>query len=152
MNQSDFYQQSNDFKLSSSRPKVVVGVLIYKDNEILLGTGKKFKGKWVLFGGHLEMGETLEECAIKEAKEETNLDVKNPKFICYVQSIGSQEFTMKKHFIFMNFSVEAKKKEVSLAENEIQEYKWFSFDEILEQDLNTSTRETIEIFLEGRKE
>ena len=31
---------------------------------------------WSLPGGHLEEGESLEECAAREAKEETSLDVR----------------------------------------------------------------------------
>ena len=36
-------------------------------------------GKWNAPGGHFEDGETPEECAIREVKEETGLTIKNPK-------------------------------------------------------------------------
>ena len=34
-----------------------------------------FKDMWALPGGRLEDDETIEQCAIREAKEETNLDI-----------------------------------------------------------------------------
>lgn len=53
-------------------------VLIRKGNEILLVHARNFKGTFnSLVAGFLETGETLEECAIREVKEETGLDIKN---------------------------------------------------------------------------
>ncbi|MDF2577890.1 MAG: MutT/nudix family protein [Chlamydiales bacterium] len=59
----------------SSIVKVGVGTLIFKDDQILLGLrkGKHNPGYWCFPGGHLEFGETPEECAIRETKEETGL-------------------------------------------------------------------------------
>ena len=37
------------------------------------------EGKWNGLGGKFELGETPEECAIRELKEESGLTVKNPK-------------------------------------------------------------------------
>lgn len=144
------YRQSDDFKLSDSRPKVVVGVLIYNsEGKIFLATGEKFKNKWVLIGGHVEFGETLEDAVKKEAKEETNLVVENVEFITYIESVGSKEFTMKKHFIFLNFSVLAKEIQNIKICNELSDFKWIDPKEALEAlDLNSSTRTTIEKFLE----
>ncbi len=37
------------------------------------------EGKWNGLGGKFEDGETPEECAIREVKEESGLTIKNPK-------------------------------------------------------------------------
>lgn len=66
--------------------KVGIGVMIIKDNRILLGhriaggkdTGGIFEpDSWCLPGGKQEYDETIFECAKREVKEETNLDVWN---------------------------------------------------------------------------
>ncbi|MFM9634943.1 nucleotide triphosphate diphosphatase NUDT15, partial [Streptomyces galilaeus] len=58
--------------------RVGVGCLVVNDqNHILLGLrlGEYGKGTWGMPGGHLEFGETIEECCVREVKEETDLDV-----------------------------------------------------------------------------
>ncbi|KAK9054191.1 hypothetical protein SSX86_025269 [Deinandra increscens subsp. villosa] len=61
-------------------PEVGVGVFILKDNKILLGRRRSLyvaANTYGLPAGHLELGETYEECAAREVKEETGLDIKN---------------------------------------------------------------------------
>ncbi len=47
------------------------GIVYYKDKILML---RKKNGDWVLPKGRIEDGETLEETAIREVKEETNVD------------------------------------------------------------------------------
>jgi 8-oxo-dGTP diphosphatase len=55
--------------------KIGVGVLIHRENNLLMGLRRKAHGmgSWSFPGGHLEYGETPEECAIRETQEETGL-------------------------------------------------------------------------------
>ena len=57
------------------RPKVGVGVFIRQGNCILLGLrkGKHASGTWSNPGGHLEGGESFEQCALRETEEETGI-------------------------------------------------------------------------------
>ncbi len=48
--------------------------ILNQDNEVLLQK-RGDKNKWGFPGGALEIGESIEECAIREVKEETGLDV-----------------------------------------------------------------------------
>tara|TARA_Y100001936_G_C15580416_1_gene411759 strand:+ start:95 stop:553 length:459 start_codon:yes stop_codon:yes gene_type:complete len=63
-----------------------LGTLVYLQRNkqtLMLHRVKKaqdfHKGKWNGLGGKLEPGETPEECAIREVKEESGFDVTNPR-------------------------------------------------------------------------
>ncbi|CAF4942866.1 unnamed protein product, partial [Rotaria sp. Silwood2] len=59
------------------------------------------KGSYQLPGGHLEYGETFEECAQRELKEETNLDCLSSSFklVHVTNTIFSQEDGLSKHYV-----------------------------------------------------
>ncbi|MCK4427326.1 MAG: NUDIX hydrolase [candidate division Zixibacteria bacterium] len=59
-------------------PVPAAGVVIEKDNRILLVKRKyePYKGDWCFPAGFMEYDESPEQCAIRETKEEINLDVK----------------------------------------------------------------------------
>ncbi len=83
-----------------NRPKVGIGVILENsNNEILIG---KRKGSHApLFsipGGHLELGETFEEAAIKEVFEETGLQISDPKVISVTNNLRTYQHE-NKHYI-----------------------------------------------------
>ena len=59
-------------------PKIIVGVLPFKGDRVLLCKRdiEPGFGKWTLPSGFMEMGESLEEGAKREALEEANLKIK----------------------------------------------------------------------------
>jgi 8-oxo-dGTP diphosphatase len=59
-------------------PKVVAGTLFTIDKSVvLLRRGvEPAMGKWVFPGGYVDRGESVEEAAIRETKEESQLEVK----------------------------------------------------------------------------
>jgi ADP-ribose pyrophosphatase YjhB (NUDIX family) len=61
-----------------SNPKIIVGVLPAYENKILLCKRniEPGYGKWTIPSGFMELGESLEEGAKREAFEEANLDIK----------------------------------------------------------------------------
>ncbi len=65
-------------------PKITVDALILLENESIILIKRKnwpFKDYWAIPGGFVELGETLENAVIREAKEETSLDVEPIKII-----------------------------------------------------------------------
>lgn len=68
-----------------STPRVGVGVLILNNaQEVLLTLRKRppESGHWSIAGGKVEFMETLEETAVREAREETGLDVELVRLLC----------------------------------------------------------------------
>ena len=79
-------------------PKVGIGVLIFNDQKILLGKRKGSHGadSWSPPGGHLEFGESFEDCAVREVKEETGLALSHPEFLAVTNDIFTEE---NKHYV-----------------------------------------------------
>ena len=59
--------------------------MLYKDDEVLVINRTKSDWPGLSFpGGHVEKGESLEGAVIREMKEETGLDIKNP-ILCAIK-------------------------------------------------------------------
>jgi 8-oxo-dGTP pyrophosphatase MutT (NUDIX family) len=68
--------KKKDLELKGEKNHAQV-VIINDNGEVCLVSRKKDHTDFGLVGGKLDEGETFEEAAIREAKEETGLDVKN---------------------------------------------------------------------------
>jgi len=64
------------------RPVVGIAVVICRGKSVLMGKRKGDVGKntWAFCGGHLEGGETFEDCARREAEEETGILLESVEF------------------------------------------------------------------------
>jgi ADP-ribose pyrophosphatase YjhB (NUDIX family) len=90
-------------------PLVGVGVMLTRDNSLLL-VKRKFDpdaGYWAIPGGHLDLGERLENAAEREAYEETGLIVIVSKLAGIIDKIlyddgGKVEY----HYVLINYFVE----------------------------------------------
>lgn len=81
-------------------PTVGLGIILVNDDgKILIGkrTGSHAK-KYSIPGGHLETGETFEAGAIREIKEETNLDIRDPKVIAVTNNLETYR-NEGKHYV-----------------------------------------------------
>ena len=70
-------------KKVGNKPIIGVGatILIFNDKNELLLNLRSDTGDWGIPGGLKELNETIEECAIREIKEETNLEVSDLKLL-----------------------------------------------------------------------
>ena len=64
-------------------PALTVDTIIIEDSKIVLikRLNDPYKNHWALPGGFVEYGETVENAAVREAKEETGLDIKLEKLV-----------------------------------------------------------------------
>jgi 8-oxo-dGTP diphosphatase len=82
----------------NKRPQVGIAVVVVKDNQILIGKRKYSHGDgtWAFPGGHLEYGESIEDCAAREVLEETGVRIKNLRLGPYTNDIFENE---DKHYV-----------------------------------------------------
>ena len=69
-------------------------------------TDTTFKGTWSLPGGHLEFGETFEQCAVRETAEETGLELEDVEFLTAIETMFETE---GKHYVTILMTAVAKK-------------------------------------------
>ena len=69
--------------------KVGIGVIIKdKEGQVLIGKRKgSHAQKYSIPGGSLHVGETFEKAATREVKEETDLNIQNPKVIAVTNNL-----------------------------------------------------------------
>lgn len=125
-------------------PEVTIGVLIFnQEGKIFLMRSPKWKGKYVIPGGHVELGETIEQAIKRETKEETNLDIYDIQFITYQEFIFEDSFYKKKHFIFLNYACKTKDDSSVILNEEGTEYIWATLDEALKLSIESYSKNVI---------
>lgn len=108
---------SPDYLGYVERERVATRAIIIKDDKILLGYEAK-PDQYIIPGGGLEKGETLDECVVREVKEETGLIIEPIK--CYLEI--TELFLTIKHINYYYFvSITSETGETSLTQGEINE-------------------------------
>ena len=131
-------------------PEPTVGVFIFNlKGELLLLQSHKWPGMYVVPGGHVELGERIAEAAVREAKEETGLDIYDLEFINFQEFIYDPAFWKQRHFIFFDYAAKTDSIDVVL-NNEAQEYVWVELGEALNLNLDTYTRFSIDTYLKKK--
>lgn len=115
--------------------KVGIGVYIFNDKkQVLLGLRKSphGQGTWCPPGGHLEFGESFEQGTIREAKEETNLDIL-PQDLKLSGTTNDFFEETGKHYITIHMSCYKYSGEVKIMEhNKCEKWTWFDLDKLPE--------------------
>lgn len=115
--------------MENRRPKVGIGIVVVKDNLVLLGKrkGAHGSGDWAFPGGHLEFGETPHTCAYRELLEETGLTA-----TCILPGPWTNVvFDEDKHYVtlFMLVTEFSGKPEV-LEPHKCENWEWFEWDNL----------------------
>lgn len=117
-----------------SRPMIGVGVLIWRDKKLLLG--KRLLNDrqnnhvfcWQFPGGHLESNESTIECAQREVREETGLE------IMAIRHIGMTDKTFSmagRQYITLMVSSEYKSGEAKILEpDKCADWQWFDYRQL----------------------
>ena len=117
-------------------PEPTVGVFIFNPSgELLLLKSHKWPGRYVVPGGHVELGEHIEEAAVREAKEETGLDIYDLEFILFQEFIYDPSFWKPRHFIFFDYAGKTQSTGVQL-NDEAEEYIWVRLEAAVQLPLD----------------
>ena len=130
-----------------SRPQVGVGVVLLRQGKVFLAKrqGSHGEATWASAGGHLELGETLEECARREALEEFGVQVANLQFLCVSNIIA-----YGRHYLDIEFLGEIGQQQPEIIEPEgFSEAGWFPLDD-LPQPLFKALAQALDSLLTGR--
>ncbi len=122
-----YAQYMSDSKKYAS---VGVGVIIQKDGKVLLQKrkGSHGEGKWSCPGGHIDFGETIEEAAIREAKEEVGVTIANVRFKTLDNHIFKKE---GKHYVTIWLEADYVRGKPRInAKDEISDVGWFAWDNL----------------------
>lgn len=99
------------------------GVIL--DNGKLLVVRKKGSDVFLSPGGKVERGESLQDCVIREIKEEIDVNVKNLRFMgTYTSQSAIENSGITLHAWFVEYSG------IATASSEIEEIRWIGLDDI----------------------
>jgi len=133
-------------------PETCVGALIINPKgEILLVKSPKWHTEYSIPGGHIELGETIEQTVKREVKEEVGLDVELKEILFVQEAIYPKEYYKKKHFIFLECVCSTKSSRVKIDNRETKDFFWVKPEKALELNLNHYTKKFITKYLEAEK-
>lgn len=136
--------------------RVGIGVLILQNGRLLLGhrvcnaadtDGIYEPDSWCLPGGKQKYGETILEGAVRETKEETNLDINDLQVYSAVDDLQPG-----KHYVTIQVIARACSGTLCVMEPEKQdEWKWFPVDQ-LPKNIYTPSKNFIDAYLRTQKQ
>ena len=113
-------------------------IIINDKNEVLLIHHNA--GHWDFPKGHVEEGETEVETAIREVKEETNIDVEVDEKYRYSTKYSPKEDVIKEVIYFLARNI-SDNKQAQL--EEVSEVNWFEFNEAIKQITFNNSRDIL---------
>jgi mutator protein MutT len=122
--------------------RIATAIILNNKEEILLQKKTldyaRFPGKWTLFGGEIEEGESAEEAVLRELKEEVGLDFREVSFLKKTLWGDYEE-----HLFLTKFNFEIK--DIRLCEG--SGFAFFGEGEILDLDIIEAEKERLKEYL-----
>jgi len=127
-------------------PRVGVGVLLTDDQGRVLLTLRNRPpeaGCWSIVGGKVDFLETLEQCAIREAREEVGLEIRLRSLLCVTDHClpGENQHWVSPAYLGQILAGEA----TNCEPGKTREVRWFDIDQ-LPQNLTMTARNAIRAY------
>ncbi len=127
--------------------KLLTLCIVHQNDRVLLGMKKRGIGaeKWNGFGGKVEIGETIEEAAMREVSEEVGIIVSS------IEKIGVLDFTLPNEpLVWQTHIFRAKEFFGNPIETDEMRPQWFSIQDIPYDTMWADDRYWMPIFLKGK--
>lgn len=126
--------------------KVGVGVMIFKYGKLLLSKrkGAHGEGEYAFPGGHLEFGESIQDCAHRECMEECGIKIDQIDFLFFKNMRA-----YNKHYAHIGVVAQWKSGEPqNLEPNKAESWRWYDLTE-LPKPLFLPVKESLKCYKEG---
>ena len=128
----------------TAAPVVGVGGVVVRDGRaLLIRRGKEpLYGRWVVPGGTVELGETLEEALVREMEEETGLHVEPVEILTVFDRIQREDGRVVYHYVIVDYLCRWRSGEARAASDAL-EVAWTSAAELPGYDLPAKALEVV---------
>ena len=131
------------------RPHIGVGILLIRNNKLLL-VKRKYDpdaGYWSIPGGHIDLGEHVEDAAEREALEETGFNVKVSSLAGIINKIMyDKKGKIEYHYVLLNYfveQIEGDSNQPPKAQDDALDAKFVPFEELKDYKLTLSLIELL---------
>lgn len=126
------------------RPIVGAGAVILQEGKLLIVKRKAEpgRGRWSIPGGTVHLSEKVRDAAIREAKEESGLDIEiidDRPLDAFDSIITDDRSRTQYHFTLLEFLAKPKGGSLKAAED-ASDARWIPLDEVKKYDLTSSFR------------
>jgi len=130
--------------VNPAAPVVGVGGVVVRDGRVLLiRRGKPpLYGRWVVPGGTVELGETLEQALVREMEEETSLRVEPIEVLTVFDRIEREGGRVVYHYVIVDYLCRWRAGEARAASDAL-EVAWASAAELTRYDLPARALEVV---------
>ncbi len=131
---------------SLKAPQVAVGAIVVKDEKILLVKRNKapHKDLWAIPGGSVELGETLQEAAEREIREEAGLIIKAKEPVYTFDLIERDDRgDVRFHYVIVDLSAEYVSGDLQPSDDAL-DARWFAAEDLAHIAISESTRHLLQ--------
>lgn len=134
-----------------AEPRIrAAGILIKEGKILLIRHQKNDDTYWLLPGGGVDYGETMEESLKREFQEECNIDVEVKEMVFVSQGIAPNK---SRHIVHMNFAVEYISGELRVGDEGIlKEVCYLSLEELETITLYPNIKKELKEYYRGNKQ